>query len=120
MGLGIDRGEEIRKHKLAKETDAKHGYPDYTDDVKEDLYKKKYLRLRQKMKQEKKKENMRSLQEDFDHYLEFLALSYSKVQQNSIHPKIFNVGLSGALAKAMATTIVATLISIVRFFFNFD
>ena len=92
---------------------------------KEDFYKKRFKKLKQRMKQyfydeykeEEKWKKMRSLQEDFDHYLELLMLAYSKVQQNSIHPKIFGLGLSGALMKTMATTMFTTIFAIIRFAF---
>jgi len=89
------------------------------------LYKKRFKKLKQKIQQyfyaehqeEEKWKEMRSLQEDFDHYLDLLMLAYYKVQQNSIHPKIFGLGLSGALMKTMATALFTTVFALLRFVF---
>eukprot|EP01083_Nonionella_stella_P084560 234136_1 len=100
---------------------------DDDDDEKETetVYKRKYERLKGNIEryltdehqEEEKWKEMRSLQEDFDHYLDLLQLAYYKIQQNSIHPKIFGLGLSGALMKTMAAATVTTFFAVIRFVF---
>ena len=89
------------------------------------VYKSKFRKLKLRMQQyfndqhqeEKKWKLLRSLQEDFDQYQDLLMLAYEKVQQNSIHPKIFGLGLSGALMKTMGTAMFTTLFAVIRFVF---
>eukprot|EP01084_Bolivina_argentea_P307717 531909_1 len=92
---------------------------------KKNVYKRKFQKLKQRVeqyfydehKQEEKWKEMRWLQEDFDHYLDLLVLAHHKIEQNSIHPKIFGLGLSGALMKTMATAMFTTVFAIIRFVF---